>query len=85
MDMMKNFPGHSQQVRSWAVFNLCAWALKWTFIPGTGLSCVHCLRSCINLLRKQFSLIFFQGLYCVCFKARAAYILLRCSVYLKIY
>lgn len=60
MDMMKNFPGHSQQVRSWAVFNLCAWALKWTFMPGTGLSYVHCLWSCINLLRKQFSLIFFR-------------------------
>lgn len=82
---MRNFPCHSQQVRSWALFNLCTWAVKWTFIPGAGLACVHCLWSCINLLRKQFSLIFFQGLYCVCFKARAAYVLLRCSVYLRIY
>lgn len=27
-----------QQVRSWAVFNLCTWTLKWTFIPATELS-----------------------------------------------
>lgn len=74
-------------VRSGAgpVFNLCAWALKWTFIPQTGLPCVHCPWSWINLFMKQLSLNLFQGLYCFFFKSRAAYVLLRCFVYLKIY
>lgn len=87
--MMRNFPCHSWQVRSWALFNLCSWALKWTFIkwtfiPGTGLSCV-CGAALTSLGSSCHYFFFFQGLYCVCFKVRTAYILLRCSVYLKTY